>query len=94
MASYNVRVGFSCSFIQEQTEKNADPLNMLSNNIPKEYGPELIYYRFTFGVFRLNAYSVPLCKKIIEDSWKNIYPGQSFPPVRLMPPYRRSPAFS
>ena len=76
MASYNVRVGFSCNFIQEQTEKNADPLTMLKNSIPKEYAPELIYYRFTFGIFRLDANSMPLCKTVIEEAWKSIYPDQ------------------
>lgn len=76
MAIYHVRVGFSCNFIQEQTEKGVDPLNLLKNNIPGHYDPELEYYRFTFGVFTLNAPSVPLCKNVIEEAWKKTYPDQ------------------
>ncbi len=75
MASYYVRVGLSCGFLQEQTENNADPLNLLKKNIPSEYEPELIFYRFTFGLFRLKAYSMPLCKNVMADAWKKTYPS-------------------
>lgn len=76
MDTYYVRVGLSCGFVQEQTEQGADPLNKLKAAIPSQYEPELNYYRFTFGIFKLKAYSAPLCKNVIADAWKTIYPDQ------------------
>ena len=74
MATYYTRVGFSCGFMQEQAEKGADPINLLKRNIPSQFEPEISFYRYTFGLFRLKAYSAPLCKNVIEEAWKKIYP--------------------
>lgn len=76
MPLYNVRVGLSCNFAQDKAEKNEDPLSRLKNKIPEKYDPELSYYRYTFGIYKLKADSVPECKSVIEKAWSETYPDE------------------
>lgn len=74
MAAYYIRVGFSGDFIREQIEQNADPLNSLKNAVSEVSDIELVFYRYTFGLFKGDADSKQRCREIIEKAWKIIYP--------------------
>ncbi len=74
MPAYFVRVGFSCSFIQEKNENGTDVIFKLRDSLDKEYSPELLLYRYTFAIFRLQVSHRADCEDIIRKTWASIFP--------------------
>lgn len=74
MPAYFVRVGFSCSFIQEKNENGTDVIFKLRDSLDKEYSPELLLYRYTFALFRLQVSHRADCEGIIRKTWASIFP--------------------
>lgn len=73
MARFFVRVCFPYQLCLDMLADGKDPVLMLKDELPAECSPELLYNRYTFGLFRIEAESQDGCREVFSEAWDRVF---------------------
>ena len=72
MPKYYIRVSLDLSFAQKKLSDADFPTNILKKKLPP--GCELLFTRYTFAVFTMDAVSIAVCREIFSHAWESAFP--------------------
>ena len=72
MPKYYIRVSLDLSFAHRRLNDEDFPTNILKKKLPS--GCELLFTRYTFAVFTLEAEDVSSCREVFKKAWKEAFP--------------------